>query len=94
VPEPPSVRLGASVAEDLEALLLECLARRPDDRPASAHVLRERLRACASAGKWTNDLAAQRWARNRHKLRSGGAGASATSATIDARALTIARAAD
>jgi hypothetical protein len=45
-------------------------------------------------GTWTNQLAAQWWARNRHKLRSGGAGASAASAVVDARALTIARAAD
>jgi hypothetical protein len=45
-------------------------------------------------GKWTNQLAAQWWARNRHKLRSGAAGASAASAVVDARALTIARAAD
>jgi serine/threonine-protein kinase len=94
VPEPPSVRLGASVGDDLEALLLACLAKRPDDRPASAHVLRERLRACAAAGTWTNALAARWWARNRDKLRSGAAGTGAVSAAVDARALTIARAVD
>ena len=93
VPDPPSLRLGEPVSEDLEALLLACLAKRPDDRPASAHVLRQRLRACAAAGTWTNELAAQWWTRNRPRLRSSGAGPSATS-TVDARALTIARAAD
>jgi len=31
--EPPSVRLGAPVAADLEALLLACLAKRPESRP-------------------------------------------------------------
>jgi serine/threonine protein kinase len=93
VPDPPSLRLGAAVSEDLEALLLACLAKRPDDRLASAHVLRQRLRACAAAGTWTNELAAQWWARNRSRLRSGGAGPSTTS-TVDAGALTIARAAD
>ncbi|HEY5955211.1 MAG TPA: serine/threonine-protein kinase, partial [Polyangiaceae bacterium] len=40
VPEPPSTRLGVPVATDLEALLLACLAKRPEDRPASAHALR------------------------------------------------------
>jgi serine/threonine protein kinase len=48
VPDPPSTRLGAPVSADLEAVLLACLAKRPEDRPASAHVLRERLRACAA----------------------------------------------
>jgi serine/threonine protein kinase len=85
-PDPPSIRLGAPVTSDLEALLLACLAKRPDDRPASAHVLRERLGACAAAGRWTNARAAQWWATHRHELRSGGAGASVTSDAIDIRA--------
>ena len=93
VPDPPSTRLDAPVASDLAAVLLACLAKRPEDRPASAHVLRERLRACAAAGRWTNARAAQWWAVNRHRLRSGGAGASATSAALEARAphLTVTR---
>jgi eukaryotic-like serine/threonine-protein kinase len=96
IPDPPSVRLGRRVAPDLEAVLLACLAKRPEDRPASAHVLRERLRACAVAGRWTNARAAQWWAVHRHELRSGVAGASAASAAVDARAshLTITRIAD
>lgn len=73
VPEAPSTRLGAPVSSDLEAVLLACLAKRPEDRPASAHVLRERLRACAAAGRWTNARAAQWWALHRHELRSGAA---------------------
>jgi serine/threonine-protein kinase len=72
VPDRPSKRLGAPVSSDLEAVLLECLAKRPDDRPASAHVLRERLHACESAGRWTNARAAQWWSINRQKLRSAG----------------------
>jgi serine/threonine-protein kinase len=86
VPEPPSTRLGAPVASDLEAVILACLAKRPEDRPASAHVLRERLGACAAAGRWTNARAAQWWALHRHQLRSGGARSSATRTTGDARA--------
>ena len=83
VPDPPSIRLGAPVAVDLETVILACLAKRPEDRPASAEVLRERLRACAAAGRWTNARAAQWWALNRHKLRACGAGASAA---VDASA--------
>ena len=93
IPEPPSTRLGAPVAADLEAVLLACLAKRPEDRPASAHVLREQLRACAAAGRWTNVRAAQWWQAHRHELRSGGAGASAEA---DPRSgnLTVSRIAD
>lgn len=84
VPDPPSTRLGKPVSPDLEAVLLACLAKAPEDRPASAHVLRERLRACVVAGRWTNVRAAQWWADHRHQLRSGGAG---TSAAVDPRDL-------
>ncbi|HEU5061308.1 MAG TPA: serine/threonine-protein kinase, partial [Kofleriaceae bacterium] len=92
-PIPPSRRLGAPVGADLEAVLLACLAKRPEDRPASAHLLRERLRACAAAGRWTAERAAAWWAANRHRLRSGGDSPSGTSATLDARSphLTVTR---
>jgi serine/threonine-protein kinase len=73
VPDAPSTRLGAPVSADLETVLLACLAKRPEDRPATAHVLRERLCACAAAGRWTNARAAQWWAAHRHQLRSAGA---------------------
>jgi eukaryotic-like serine/threonine-protein kinase len=78
VPDPPSLRLDAPVPADLEALLLACLAKKPEGRPASAHVLRERLRACAGAGSWTNARAAEWWAGHRHQLRSGGAAGGAS----------------
>ncbi|HSO30956.1 MAG TPA: serine/threonine-protein kinase [Labilithrix sp.] len=94
VPDAPSARLGSPVAADLEGVLLACLAKRPEDRPASAHVLRERLRSCAAAGLWTNARAAKWWAAHRHELRSGGAVVSATSDVIDAHALTVTRIAD
>jgi serine/threonine-protein kinase len=98
-PEPPSKRLGAAVPADLEAVLLACLAKRPEDRPASAHVLRERLRACAAAGQWTNARAAQWWALHRHQLRSFAPSVSASASAgraSEAKApqLTVTRIAD
>jgi serine/threonine-protein kinase len=69
-PEPPSARLGAPIGPDLEALLLACLAKKPADRPASAHDLRDRLRACAKHGTWTNARAARWWALHRDRLRA------------------------
>lgn len=92
VPDRPSTRLGAPVAPDLEAVLLACLAKRPENRPASAHELRERLHACAAAGRWTNARAARWWAAHRHELRSGGAARAPVRAS--ARHLTVSRVAD
>jgi serine/threonine-protein kinase len=70
-PEPPSVRRRAPVSADLETLLLDCLAKRAEDRPASARILRQRLRSCASASGWTNDIAAAWWSQHRKELGGG-----------------------
>jgi len=59
-PEPPSKRLGKDVPDDLEAVLLACLAKDPSERPQSASDLLERLRSCRSAGQW-GDVDAQTW---------------------------------
>jgi serine/threonine-protein kinase len=66
-PEPPSRTL--SVPADLEALVLACLAKKPDDRPASAAILAERLRACA-VDRWTGDQARTWWATKGTELRA------------------------
>lgn len=62
-PEAPSRRLGVQVPADLERLLLACLAKRPEDRPASARSLGEQLRACADAPKWSEQWWVTRGAR-------------------------------
>jgi CHASE1-domain containing sensor protein len=59
VPEMPSQRLGRSLPTELEALVMQCLAKDPGARPASAEELGERLRAL-NIGTW--DLAkAKAW---------------------------------
>jgi serine/threonine-protein kinase len=60
-PEPPSKRLDRAVPADLEALILECLAKDPTERPAGAHELRRRLEACEGFGGWTGDQARAWW---------------------------------
>jgi serine/threonine protein kinase len=42
-PEPPSRRLGRPLGSRLEALLLRCLAKKPQERPASAAALEQEL---------------------------------------------------
>jgi hypothetical protein len=43
-------------------LVLSCLAKDPEARPASARALREALARCPSHGQWTANMAAQWWA--------------------------------
>ncbi len=53
-PVPPSERLGRPMPEDLEQLILACLRKPPDDRPASARDLQRALRAC-DVPSWAED---------------------------------------
>lgn len=46
-PEPPSEVLGWRIDDDLERLVLDCLAKEPSARPASARELMRRLEGCA-----------------------------------------------
>jgi len=66
VPEPPSQRLrarepDATIPEDLEQIVLKCLAKAPDDRPAGAKELLDALSACSVAGAWTDADARAAW---------------------------------
>jgi serine/threonine-protein kinase len=60
-PVPPSERVGRPIPASLEALVLSCLAKDPDERPASAEQLAARLAECETAGDWTPDRAREWW---------------------------------
>jgi len=60
-PVPPSERTEQDVPPDLEAVLLSCLEKEPERRPADAAELRRRLEACAAAGAWTEERARRWW---------------------------------
>ena len=60
-PVPPSQRTSNAVPADLEAVILRCLRKKPDDRPRNARTLREALHRCTTAPRWTRDDAAAWW---------------------------------
>lgn len=59
-PVPPSERVTAPIPAELEALVLQALAKRPADRPASARAMREALLAC-DVPPWTEEDAIAWW---------------------------------
>ncbi|HEY3494856.1 MAG TPA: serine/threonine-protein kinase [Polyangiaceae bacterium] len=69
-PVPPSERLGRPLPEDLEKLVLACLAKSPSDRPATAAALREALTACARTSPYDDRAARTWWENNASALRA------------------------
>ncbi|MBT8491796.1 MAG: serine/threonine protein kinase [Deltaproteobacteria bacterium] len=60
-PEPPSTRTSNPIPAELEALILECLAKKPNNRPTSARAIRERLMAFDTGDDWAEAEANQWW---------------------------------
>lgn len=59
LPDPPSSRTELPIPDELEKIVLACLAKNPAERPATARELAELLVACALPA-WSSDDA-QRW---------------------------------
>jgi serine/threonine-protein kinase len=62
-PEPPSARSSNPIPAALEALVLRCLAKKPEDRPANAALLEEQLVSLALAHPWKASDARVWWGR-------------------------------
>jgi serine/threonine protein kinase len=60
-PPPPSDRTELPISPDLERVVLQCLAKKPDDRPASARALIRLLDACVDAKQWCSEDADAWW---------------------------------
>ncbi len=58
---PPS-QINPSVPEDLERVILRCLAKDPAQRYADAPALGRALGECQSADRWTQEMATRWWA--------------------------------
>jgi eukaryotic-like serine/threonine-protein kinase len=61
LPTPPSQRLGRTVPEALERLLLACLAKKPGERPESARALYGELQRIAAELGWSESDAQAWW---------------------------------
>ena len=70
VPQPPSHRLGLAIDPDLEAIVLQCLAKDPADRPKSAQELSSLLSKCSTAKAWNHPDAAEWWLRREAFLKT------------------------
>jgi eukaryotic-like serine/threonine-protein kinase len=64
-PTPPSERLGAPLPADLEALIVRCLSKDVEDRPAGARIMERELKKCAVTSPWTHEQATEWWRRFR-----------------------------
>jgi len=81
--QPKPMREFAEIPADLEAVVMACLAKRPEDRPESMRALAARLAACQVAGAWTNEMA-EAWWTEHHTAKVESHEAMATTLTIDA----------
>jgi serine/threonine-protein kinase len=64
-PVAPSRRTELPIPAALDALVLSCLAKVPEDRPSDANALRERLAELDLAPRWTRERAQRWWATHR-----------------------------
>jgi serine/threonine-protein kinase len=65
-PQPLSAR-GVTIPADLEALVLSCLSKDPNERPQSAAELRRRLETC-TVEPWDSDRALAWWLQHKAEL--------------------------
>src|SRR5262249_51034825 len=77
MPDPPSRHTAHAVPAELDVLILGCLEKLPEQRPANAQELRRRLCDVSLAGSWSDEQAAAWWAGHPH-------GTNLASAQIDA----------
>lgn len=63
-PLTPSTRSGIAVPASLDQAIMMCLAKTPDQRPASAQALVRLLECCQEIGVWTSEDAEHWWRTN------------------------------
>lgn len=75
VPSAPSAHSPQPVPPELDRLVLDCLAKSPQERPADAATLGRRLAACAAGAPWTAEDALVWWRQHAPLATGAAAGA-------------------
>ncbi|HEY5950617.1 MAG TPA: serine/threonine-protein kinase [Kofleriaceae bacterium] len=81
-PKPPSSH-GVKIQPELEAIILQCLAKQPGQRPASAGELAKLLAEVPPAGDWSEEEALRWWSDFRSIERETVATADTLTITVD-----------
>jgi serine/threonine-protein kinase len=87
-PVPPSQRTARPIPRDLEDIILRCLQKDKNDRPADARTMQHELSRCAAAGSWRREDAAGWWRRFRESD-AASSSESVSVAPVDAEAVTV-----
>jgi serine/threonine-protein kinase len=82
-PKPPSEMTKKPIPKRLEEIILQCLAKKPEQRPESAAALAALLKSVPEAEGWSEADAAQWWVKFRNQQRPLGSSASTLSITVD-----------
>ncbi len=61
IPDPPSIRSELDIPESLDRVIMQCLEKDPNKRPASARELTRLLDSCATENKWDEHRAETWW---------------------------------
>jgi eukaryotic-like serine/threonine-protein kinase len=85
-PTPPSQRTAQAIPEALERIVLRCLEKDPDARPASAAVLSHELGSLGLEGHWSDDQAREWW-RSHAPASTGRATTAPTSSVEETRSV-------
>lgn len=60
IPADPST-INPAIEPQMEEIIMSCLMKNPDDRPADVSQLRRALKACETKGRWTSEDSATWW---------------------------------
>ena len=90
-PQAPSARLGRSLPEKLDALILAALAKSPDQRPESVEAFHAGLLAASDGAGWTGRDAEAWWRGRGAEIKAGRSGRKASKVAGSPRTLDIGR---